>query len=509
VPARRAGNNRPRLLIEPPRIELFLSPAGAPGASLTRGLGDDALATAAVVPAGALAGAPAARPESYVDPGGDPGSLRDQGWGVIAPRGDAGDRLLARIRPLLEQRAADQGAEPPVYRVPPGMTAVEAAAWIDRKLVDNALPEAIPGYLLVLGRPDQVSFELQQALAGAFHVGRLGFDDDRADRPGLRDAYEAYADKLVRHERAALDPSPVPAPARVVYVTARDGTPATELAHRLLIQPCVADAEQQRAAGKLAAELTAIDGDDPARIADQLRAAVAQPGVLFTASHGAGAPPGGWPSPDRGRALQGAPCLGRGVLLDADAVAGAPFLPRGIWLLFACFGAGTPARSAYHPWLAQLQQHGDYAAPLAPVLASLPTGGEPAFLAALPQAVLARPDGPLAVIGHLDLAWSYSFCDLDKLSRGERHRRFHTLVAQLARGTRAGLALSASLIRARTQVLSELAAAAADPSAAPAGTDADAAHLAHRWMVLQDLAGYVVLGDPAARLAGPGRGASR
>jgi hypothetical protein len=499
VPARRAGNNRPRLLIEPPRIELFLSPAGAPGASLIRGLGDDALATAAVVPAGALAGAPAARPQSYVDPGGDPGSLRDQGWGVIAPRGDAGDRLLARIRPLLEQRAADQGAEPPVYRVPPGMTSVEAAAWIDRKLVDNALPEAIPGYLLVLGRPDQVSFELQQALAGAFHVGRLGFDDDRADRPALRDAYEAYADKLVRHERAALDlalvPAPAPAPARVVYVTARDGTPATELAHRLLIQPCVADAEQQRAAGKLAAELTAIDGDDPARIADQLRAAVAQPGVLFTASHGAGAPPGGWPSPDRCRALQGAPCLGRGALLDAGALAGAPFLPRGIWLLFACFGAGTPARSVYHPWLAQLQQHGDYAAPLAPVLASLPAGGEPAFLAALPQAVLARPDGPLAVIGHLDLAWSYSFCDLDKLSRGERHRRFHELMTQLVRGTRVGLALSASLGRARQQVEHELTLAAADPDAtAPA-------RLAHRWMVRQDLDGYIALGDPASRVA--------
>ena len=156
-----------------PSIELFLSPAGDPGQSLTRGLSARALAEATQADDTADRGA---RPQSYVDPGGDPNSLRDQGWGVIAPSGEAGDRLLALARPLLDQRAADQDAEVPIYRVPPDMTGTDAAAWIDRKLVGNALQEAIPGYLLVLGRPDQVSFELQQVLAGSFHVGRVGFD---------------------------------------------------------------------------------------------------------------------------------------------------------------------------------------------------------------------------------------------------------------------------------------------------------------------------------------------
>ena len=44
------------------------------------------------------------------------------------------------------------------------------------------------------------------------------------------------------------------------------------------------------------------------------------------------------------------------------------------------------------------------------------------------------------VIGHLDLAWSYGFHDLDKMSGGARHRRFHELVAQLVKGSRVGLA---------------------------------------------------------------------
>lgn len=476
-----------------PSIELFLGPAGDRGQSLARGLGAGALADAALVGAaeGAGDGPARARPYSHLDPGGDPNSLRDQGWGVIAPLGPEGDRLLALARPLLDRRAAEQDGEVAVYRVPPGLTAARSAAWIDRKLVGNELHEAIPGYLLVLGRPDQVSLELQQVLARAFSVGRIGFPADAG--------YEAYADKLVRHERAPARP------ARAVYFTARDGTPATELGHRLLMRPCVADAERQRGAGRFGArELVAIEEHDPARAAERLLAAAAAgPGVLFSCSHGAGAPRQGWASPDRMRALQGALCLGGGLHLEAELLARAPFVPGGVWLMFACFGAGTPSRSAYHHWLARLAQHGEHAGELAPVLASLPGEGEPPFLAAPAQAALANPDGPVAIIGHLDLAWSYAFQDVDKMSRGERHRRFHELVAQLVKGSRVGLALGGSLMRARNQIQAELAIAA--DAEARGGPEPDApepgARLGHRWMSIQDLDGYVALGDPAARLA--------
>jgi hypothetical protein len=484
---------------EKPSIELFLRRADARGQVLAHGLDAGALAEAAPVVEGGDREA-SAHPDSHVDPGGDPGSLRDQGWGVIAPRGDAGDRLLARVRPLLDQRAADQDGEVPVLRVPPGMTAADAAAWIDRKLVGNALHDAIPGYLLVLGTPDQVSFELQQVLGGAFHAGRVGFDAEAGP-----DAYEAYVDKLLRSERA---PAPVPEPVpgelapRAVYFTARDGTPATELGHRLLMQPCIADAEQQRARGRFdVSEIAVIEDDDPARALDRLVAAAAGPGVLFSCSHGAGAPHGGWGSPDRRRALQGALCLGGGQHLDAQLVARAPFLPGGIWLMFACFGAGTPGHSAYHPWLARLAQAGEHDEDLASVLASLPGDGEPPFVAALAQAALANPDGPLALIGHLDLAWSYGFHDIDKMSGGERHRRFHELVAQLVKGSRVGLALSGSLMRARNQVQTELAVAAAAEARAGSEPAAQRVRLGHRWMVLADLDGYIALGDPAARMA--------
>ncbi|HEX8111186.1 MAG TPA: hypothetical protein VF516_25825, partial [Kofleriaceae bacterium] len=239
---------------ERPSIELFLS-RGDVGQALARGLNVRALAEAGEASTDVDDGV---GPKHYVNYGGDPGSLRDQGWGVIAPSGDVGDRLLALAKPLIDRRTADQDREVPVYRVPPGMTEVQAAAWVDRKLVENKLDDAIPGYLLVLGRPDQVSFELQQVLATGFNVGRVGFDADAG--------YEAYIEKLLRSERA-----PARGPARAVYFTARDGTPATELGRRLLMQPCITDAEEQRGGGRCAAtEIAAIEGDDPARAADRL-----------------------------------------------------------------------------------------------------------------------------------------------------------------------------------------------------------------------------------------------
>jgi hypothetical protein len=468
-----------------PSIELFLS-RGDAGPALARGLDARALAEAAETEPPAR---PDARPEHHV--GGDPGSLPDQGWGVIAPAGEVGDRLLALARPLLDQRAADQDREVPVYRVRPDMTAVDATRWIDRKLVENQSHDAIPGYLMVLGRPDQVSFELQQVLASGFSVGRVGFDAEAG--------YEAYVEKLLRSERAPARP------ARAVYFTARDGTPAIDLARRLLMQPCLADAEHDRGAGRFhAAEIAAIE-DDPVRAADRLLDRAAGPSVVFSCSHGEGAPRGGWGSAERRRALQGALSLGGGHRLEAEAVATTPFAPGGVWLMFSCFGAGTPAHSAYHHWLARLAAAGDPDTDLAAVLASLPAEGEPPFVAALPQAALANPDGPLAVIGHLDLAWSYGFCDVDKMSRGERHRRFHQLVAELVKGTRLGPAIDTSLMRARNQIQNEIVVAVDAAAADPARAEDPRHQLGHRWMVRQDLMAYIALGDPAVRVRVPAR----
>jgi hypothetical protein len=84
-------------------IELFLSPAGGAGQSLSRRLSARALAETGDVPGGEDNSL-----TSHLDPGGGPDSLRDQGWAVIAPRGEHGDHLLALVATLLRKRAEDQ-----------------------------------------------------------------------------------------------------------------------------------------------------------------------------------------------------------------------------------------------------------------------------------------------------------------------------------------------------------------------------------------------------------------
>src|SRR4029079_10502131 len=77
------------------------------------------------------------------------------------------------------------------------------------------------------------------------------------------------------------------------------------------------------------------------------------------------------------------------------------------------------------------------------VLASLPRAGEPPFAAALPQAALSNPRGPLGVIGHVDLAWTWSFLDSAKGSgrpTNSRAERFQGLLRSLVEGHRLGVA---------------------------------------------------------------------
>ena len=471
------------------RMQLFLSPGEAGGQTLEGGLNEKSMSRT-----GATAEESQQKPLSFLDPGGDPNSLADQGWGVVAPAGRRGDRLLALIEPLLARRAEDQGREVRVYRVEPEMSAGEAVSWMDRTFVGNELQEDLPGYVAVLGGLTEVSLATQQALSSACNTGRIGFAGDAG--------YESYIAKLLAREGAGQVAHEM---ARALYFTAIDGTPATTVGRELLMKPCIADAREQRERGRfpvtdvLELEGKAADAGDALLDA----AAVDHPSVLLSCSHGMGAPRAGWSTRDHQQAMQGALCLGEGEHITADGVVEQPFLPGGIWLYFACFGAGTPASSAYHHWLRRLKELGEFGARLDAVLAALPRPGDPPFVAALPQTVLANPNGPLAIIGHLDLAWSYSFQDLDKYEEAERHRRFHGVMRQLVRGSRAGVALR-SLLSARELAKTDLQTATdamvrgEAPGREPIDEDI---RLGHRWMLHQDLDGYVLLGDPAARLA--------
>lgn len=189
-------------------------------------------------------------------------------------------------------------------------------------------------------------------------------------------------------------------------------------------------------------------------------------------------------------------------MLSGDLLRGTPFLPGGMWFCLACFGAATPPRSLFRPWLELLGKQPAYENLLDDVLRSLPRPGERPFLAALPQAALANPEGPLAVIGHSDLAWIFGFAEVNDVSPS-RASRIISALEVMANGSRAGVALDA-LMRFYRDVNDSLMAdyqLRQDALTEGQPDPVDPERHGYRWMLRNDLRGYILLGDPAARIS--------
>ena len=118
------------------------------------------------------------------------------------------------------------------------------------------------------------------------------------------------------------------------------------------------------------------------------------------------------------------------------------------------------------------------------------------FIAALPRALLGRGEGgALAVIGHVDLAWTYSFQTPSPEAPIERLTQFKQIIAGILRGYPVGAAMEIFGLR--------YAALATDLSdeilALQRGNVPDDETLFRLWLC-QDARNYIVLGDPAVRL---------
>ncbi|MCA9541788.1 MAG: hypothetical protein KC620_22985, partial [Myxococcales bacterium] len=381
--------------------------------------------------------------------------------------------------------------EPEVARVPSHLPAPAAFTWKEQRFIGegrSALDDSVPRYRLILGDLHEVPAHVHQVLASDGFVGRLAFDAD--------EDYSAYVDKVLRWEKA---PSAARQPAARLY-TVRDGTAATTAGAEHLMGALNDSLQDKWAMGTVPLSSLeshgerAPDRDAFVRVARQVEA-----GIVFSLSHGLGAPDDGWQDADRMYRLQGAMSFGDDGWLEGRDVAKGAFAPGSLWFMFACFGAGTPGESAYHQWLKLLAEEGESdAREVAAVLESLPkrVGGRP-FIARLPKQALANPDGPLGFVGHIDLAWTYSFQRLDQKVRA-RPGKFTDLVKHAARTDRFGIAFDA-LYHGLVDVDSQLneVQRVIERGEQPRLSRADRGHL---WMLRQDLMGYVLLGDPAARL---------
>src|SRR5262249_34661224 len=117
-----------------------------------------------------------------------------------------------------------------------------SAAWLRKDYWDavNRRAEDLPRYLLLLGDPHLVSWDLQQLLGADAFAGRLAF--------GADSGYEAYVEKVLAWEQRP----PAPA-ARLLFHTVRDGTMSTVVGYRELMSPSLAMARELRERRKLSA----------------------------------------------------------------------------------------------------------------------------------------------------------------------------------------------------------------------------------------------------------------
>ena len=312
----------------------------------------------------------------------DPFNPREVGWVVVVGADDPDKgRLVNAIKPLATRRGGP-GSWGPIEMAP----AAEAVQWVF-EYIDSRDP--IPRYVLLLGSPRHLPFELHSYLARNHQVGRLDFSsiaDDGTERQDL-DALASYVGKVVRLEDAAPRVSQLPV---VMWAPSRGPTDPTFYSRRVLVEP-------------LAARLVA-DKKVPTEVLVGQRATKAellevvverQPAVLFTASHGRAV------AVTMGLALQ---ARHNGSLVDQHLAnltvddlpsADLPFVEGGLIYSFACFGYGTPSTSGYTHWSAKVREY----------------EADVAFVAALPKRYLAHPRGPIAFVGHADYALLHAFTD--------------------------------------------------------------------------------------------------
>ncbi len=413
----------------------------------------------------------------------DPEDLASAGWAVVFAH-DEDPRVIEALQPLIclrREQASKQNAQrfkmcTGADGYGPGETAVAFLARHHYRM-GPADPDVFPYHVLLVGQPTKIPFAFQYELDAQYSVGRLAFD--------RIDDYAAYARSVVAAERRARSAEK---PELAFFATEHVGDDrATQLSSRGLVRGL------HRAFSAKGMSPRLYQRRDATRAAAQrLLGGSDTPAILFSATHGMVFERG-----DARRARHQGALLCQDVpalpaprrievehYLSADDIEDDARLDGLIAFLFGCYTAGTPA------------QGGALGTRLPE-----PMRADAEFVARLPQRLLSLENGALAVIGHVDPAWSHSFW-----INGKAHlATFESVLGALVEGKRVGHALEyigltagASAVAVQTQQSKD--SQARSPEEARSFEDLLKSFV--------DARNYILLGDPAVRLP-PLAGASR
>jgi len=418
-----------------------------------------------------------------VQAGIDPKNLAETGWGIIFPY-DIEPEIVEALKPLIEHRKAQAAASKEhyfkQYQGGDGYRPGENKnAWLLRQGTGPgpADPEKVPYYLLLVGDPERIPYRFQTQLDVQYAVGRIAFDHPEEYANYAKSVVEAETKDLKLARRAAF------------WGTANPDDPATNMSADQLIIPLMQDRKDDAEAlnSGWQYDLACKEQATKAALAEFLGGAKT-PALLFAAAHGMSFPNGdprqfahqgglvcqNWPGPREWRKP-----------IPEDFYFSASDLPSdaSLWGLisffFACYGGGTPRQDEF----AQ-QAFKDQRAEIAPR----------SFISHLPQHMLSHPKGgALAVIGHVERAWGYSFV---WGKAGRQLATFKSALKRLEEGSPVGHAFeffNERYAELSTDLTSEL-------EEVKYGKKPNELEIAGMWTANNDARNYVILGDPAVRM---------
>ncbi len=416
-----------------------------------------------------------------VIPGVDPLNLAQAGWGVIFAH-DANPAIKEALSELLQWRSQQAG---PYFKVFEGSNGFQHDA--PQKKYESKLdfllrngiafgpadPEKVPYYLLLVGSPEVIPFEFQYQLDVQYAVGRIYFETVEEYANYARSVVQAEAKKLAR-----------PRTATFFSVTNPDDLP-TRVSTHYLIRPLLADLQEKHDDWSF----KVLEGEQAtkSRLVQMLNGQEA-PTLLFTASHGmefdAGDPrqiahQGAVVCQDWPGRVQWPPNtkpIPHDFYFAGDDLESTANLSGSMVFQFACFSGGTP-------------QYSNFQRKSQVKIAPHP------FLAQLPMKMLSRPKGgALAVVGHVDRAWGYSFVwpGLKK----EQTDIYMGMVSQLLNGNPIGATIEQfNLKYAEVSAFLQQITIEMD-----AGATFNPEELVKWWTCNFDARNFAICGDPAVRL---------
>lgn len=392
----------------------------------------------------------------------DAKKIEEVGWGIILAK-NLSPEIIEKLNPLLGKRGQQAGS---LFKKFYGNDGPEQGESKSRFLARHGVgpgppqPEKVPYYLLLVGGPEDISFEFQFQLSIQYAVGRIHFDQ--------LEEYAAYAQKILNREKNQSTRW-----GTGFFAPGQESDKLTKLAAEKLITP-VRDTISTRFPNT---QILYSEGSqaDSTTLETWFKN---QDGPAFIMSAGHSIIHPGIQPQDR--PLQGALVCGNydhsmqsltGLFNGTDTVCEKD--PGGlVYFQFSCFSGGTPDRDMFDP-------NFNVAKPTV----------KP-FISKLCKNLSITKGGAAAVIGHVDQAWPHAFFLPEIGSFTETYKQ---TVCRILLGFPLGHAVKPLAFKA-----AELNASFQEAvDTLLFGGRVDPARFAALNLLRQDSRSYVLFGDPA------------